>query len=364
MRGTIHIAIVLLASVGGIERVQAAPLYHVTYLGFKFANGIDARMNNKNQMVGFDGQGFEYDAGQITRLGTLGGPTFGNSPAAINDAGQIAGAYLDANFANRGFLSTNGALTDLGALPGYPVTSPSSLNVGGDVVGVSSTTDFRSSRAFLYHNGALTDLGPGGASAINKSGTVVGISSSRAVRYQNGSAVDLGNFGDTVFTSADAINDLGQIVGTGDVRLSTGGFANHPFLFESGVWRDLGLPDGVPLGEPRAINNMGQIVGNSNGSLGAINRPPFLYTGGAIYNLASLLDSSGDGLYLELAYDINDSGIILAEGQAETDTHSGYQAVLLTPVPEPSSLLLSAFAIALVAAPRERRRRTPRGSRA
>jgi probable HAF family extracellular repeat protein len=142
------------------------------------------------------------------------------------------------------------------------------------------------------------------------------------------------------------INDLGQIAGSAYVPVGNGTYVAHPFLYESGVWRDLRLPTGVPLGYPSAINNIGQIVGNSNQSLGATSRPPFLYTDGAIYNLQSLLDSSGAGLSLELAYDINDSGVILAQGI----NSSGYQAVLLTLVPEPSSIaLLVVGAVSLLA---------------
>ena len=145
--------------------------------------------------------------------------------------------------------------------------------------------------------------------------------------------IDLGNFGSGL-TSAVDINDFGQIAGYSYVGSAGGPFVQHPFLYQSGTWRDLSLPAGLPLGIPSAINNLGQVVGNSNSSLGSVDRPPFLYSGGTIYNLNTLLDSSGAGVSLELAYDINDNGEILAED-------AGYNAVLLTPVPEPSALALA-----------------------
>ena len=136
------------------------------------------------------------------------------------------------------------------------------------------------------------------------------------------------------------------------MQLPNNSFVNHPFLYEAGSWHDLGLPPGLPLAFPSAINNVGQIVGNSNGSLGSNDRPPFLYTDGVIYNLQSLVDASIDGLTLQLAYDINDSGVILAQGHGAL----GYQAVLLTPVPEPSSGAMMYIATACVACEAFRRR--------
>jgi probable HAF family extracellular repeat protein len=341
MKGIVCIAgAVAVAWCGGVARAASSPpVYHVTYLGFSLSSG---GLNNHGQVVGSNGgNGFIYDGGSVTTLGSLGG-TSGGLPAAINDAGQVVGSALTVDNVSHAFLYAEGSMTDLGVLPGYPESSASRINAAGDVVGTSFTQDGGTARAFLYQDGTLTDLGPGRASGINASGAIVGTSqNNRAVLYQNGAVVDLGDFGDSVLTSANDINDAGQIVGTSYVRRADNQYVNHPFLYESGVWRDLGLPAGVPLGLPRAINNVGQVVGNSNGSLGSIDRPPFLYMDGAIYNMDSLLDSSGAGLWLELAYDINDSGVILAEGMAQTETYSGYQAVLLTPAPEPGALALS-----------------------
>jgi probable HAF family extracellular repeat protein len=260
-----HIAAFVVLSLGSAGSALAVPLYHVSYLGFAFTNGFSANMNDRGQIVGNDGQkGFIYDSGQITTLSTLGGPVFGPNPAAINDAGVIVGSSLTTSFASHAFLYSNGSPSDLGALPGYPGSQATSINAAGDVVGLSSSPDGSSSRAFLCRNGTLTELGPGLASAINVSGTIVGTSGDRrAAIYQNGSVIDLENFGDSLLTSAEDVNDSGQIVGTSYVQAANNNYVDHPFLYESGVWHDLGLPAGVPLGIPIAINNLGQIVGNS-----------------------------------------------------------------------------------------------------
>jgi probable HAF family extracellular repeat protein len=336
MNLSLRLAAVFILVFGGVEIASAAPTYRVHYLGIAISNGLVARINNHGQIVGsFGVDGFIYNAGQTVRLHPLGAP-FGNIPLAINEVGQVAGNALADDYVGHAYLYTGGLLTDLGVLPGYRSSSATDLNDAGEVVGASYSPDGTSARAFLYRNGTLIDLGPGIANAINESGIIVGTADYRAVRYENGAVIDLGDFGESPLTNAIDINDPGQIVGYSYVQTTGGFFVAHPFLYESGVWRDLGLPPGVPLGIPSAINNAGQIVGNSNLSLGSDNRPPFLYTDGTIYNLQSLLDSSGAGLTLQLAYDINDSGRILAQGRAG----SGYAVVLLIPVPEPSSASL------------------------
>jgi probable HAF family extracellular repeat protein len=356
-------ALVCLVSSGVRIRTFADPVYHVTYLGFAFSNGIEAKLNNVGQIAGRDANhGFIYnDAAHITDLGA------GRAPMAINDAGQVAGFGLFSGQHDAFLYSSGGSPLDLGVLPGNANSDAYGLNAAGDVVGSSALGNGGSPRAFLYRNGAMSDLGSGQANAINSSGDIIGTSAgSRAVRYQNGSMLDLGAFGDTGQTSAADINDLGQIVGSAGVA-SGGSFPAHPFLYGGGTWHDLGLPAGVPLGYPSAINNVGQIVGNSNLSLGAFNRPPFLYTDGVIYNLQALLDDSGAGLTLQLAYDINDAGAILAQGYGSSGSHLGYQAVLITPVPEPD---LNAFGggigvlIVVFAAAGRRTARTARVSHA
>jgi probable HAF family extracellular repeat protein len=355
MRRMIYFAAALALLVGDLGNARADPIYRVQYLGFSFVNGLDAAINNHGQIVGrVPGlNGILYSDGQITVIDSLGSPS-GSSPAAINDAGLVGGRSNLVGGTPHGFLYDNGSLTDLGALPAFPQSRVNELNEAGDVVGASLINAGTTSRAVLWRNGTITDLGSGTANAINELGSIVGTSgNTRAVLFQNGGMVDLGDFGDSPLTQAIDINDRGQIVGQSSVRLPSGAFAAHPFLYEAGVWRDLGLPTGVPLGIPRAINNRGDIVGNSNSSLGSSNRPPFVYTDGVIYNLQTLLDDSGAGLNLQLVYDINDSGVILAQGRLP----NSYQAVLLIPVPEPTTLALAAIGlVAFVARARRDRK--------
>jgi probable HAF family extracellular repeat protein len=98
---------------------------------------------------------------------------------------------------------------------------------------------------------------------------------------------------------------------------------------------DLGTLAGFADGQAAAINSAGQIVGTlENPTTGA--QCPFIYTGGKMVDLNSLIDPTLH-YTLQGAGAINDSGQIVADGM---DAGGGYLSVVLTPVPEPSMLLL------------------------
>ena len=78
------------------------------------------------------------------------------------------------------------------------------------------------------------------------------------------------------------------------------------------------------------MNDEGQVVGNTYSSAG-----PYLYSNGALTDLNTMIDPAS-GWALAEAWGINNSGQIAGYG------YNGGQeeAFLLTPVPEPSSLVL------------------------
>jgi probable HAF family extracellular repeat protein len=87
----------------------------------------------------------------------------------------------------------------------------------------------------------------------------------------------------------------------------------------------------------RDINNLGQVVGQSDMPDGI--RHAFLYTDGRMLDLNSLI-SPVDGWTLGYACGISDNGYIT--GYGTIGSGSTMHAFLLTPVPEPTTLMLLA----------------------
>ena len=134
---------------------------------------------------------------------------------------------------------------------------------------------------------------------------------------------DLGTLGGNDSSAFD-INNSEQIVGF--AKTSSGLY--HAFLYQDSVMHDLGLIDG-DQNYAYGINDLGQIVGHSN------TPNAFLYSNGTMFSLNDLIDPAS-GWQLEHAFDINNHGQIVGYGYINGAQH----AYLLTPIPEPASLIL------------------------
>ena len=130
-------------------------------------------------------------------------------------------------------------------MPGYASTVGNAVNASGDVVGYAS--DPSAEHAFLYTRGKFTDLGAGAAIDINASKEVIVISASGVpFLYKNGKVT-------TLPAGAYAINDSGQIliqdVGAVEIREHNGAIISHP------------IGNAAALFTAQAINNLGQVIG-------------------------------------------------------------------------------------------------------
>ncbi len=332
----------------------------------------------------------------ITDLGTLGGSdTIG---FAINASGQVTGrSSVDAS--QHAFLY-DGTMHDLGTLGG-DYSQGSGVASGGLVTGFSLTAAGEV-HAFLF-DGAMHDLGTFGGqqswgNGVNDSGQVVGNSDtpeaySRPFIYDSiHGMVDLNTLidprPDWTFVNAYAVNNSGQIVGTsnhglaiydhGDLTeldnidgfayrptaiaqngLVAGGLipANFPFFQQAflydGTLHELGTLGGTDSWAT-GVNSSGQVVGGSRLRNDDGRGRAFIYNAmDGMVDLNTLIDPLS-GWTLGFAGGINDAGQITGQGWVNDESH----AFLLTPVPEPSSFVLSALGLTGLAAWTWKRKRS------
>jgi probable HAF family extracellular repeat protein len=196
-------------------------------------------INGAGWVVGTSGNAFLWTptgpngAGAMQDLGVPG------TARGINDLGQVVGGQSPSGVsgADRAFLWQNGTLTYLGGSAPGDNSDAMAINSSGEVVGLSRLTSVFLDHATLWQDGTPIDLGVLGgedstAYAINDSGQIVGASwysSSTSATHAflwspatpngaSGTMIDLNSLvtgTGWVLTSAEAINDSGQIVGNG-----------------------------------------------------------------------------------------------------------------------------------------------------
>ena len=186
---------------------------------------------------------------------------------------------------------------------------------------------------------------------VNAAGQIVGESDTasrerHAILWDGDRMYDLNDVGTPpdgwILEEATSINAARQIVGMAALPNSVG----RAFLWENGVVRDLGTL--ARSSGAVDINALGQIVGWSGGDNSWPTSHGFLWDDGVLYDLNNLV-SLPDGQWLGIAFAINDIGQIVSESY---DSAGNVHAVLLTPVPEPMTLLVMAGGLSIIAARR------------
>ena len=367
--GSVSLALTAISFVGLTTSLPAgaATFYNITDLGtlalapndFSTATGI----NDLGQVIGNSSNAFGSTQVFRTAPNTPINPATDNISESgqtttandINNLGQVVG-----NISNLATTrSTLGYITDSndGSIQGTSQILQQA-NAVNDLSQIAGTNNLSAPgfqpivRAVRINTNSTPrgqfDLGTlGGASSagngINNLGQVVGSSGTadgqtRAFRTAPNSVInpatdDLGTLGGFSSTARD-INDLGQVVGSsvtasGETRAFLTG-ANSAI---NAATDDLGTLGGN-FSAAYSINNSGFVVGDSELVDGS-NRA-FVYDGTALFDLNTLI-TENSGFVLTGARGINESGQIAATGFfAETQSS---RAFLLTPVPEPTTML-------------------------
>jgi probable HAF family extracellular repeat protein len=334
--------------------------------------------------------------GQITDLGTLGGPNSSiGFVARPNNTGLISGnaqtATVDpfdeqwalnlgctptngpcdgSQYEIKGFAWKNGVIRELPTLGGNNALAFGVANDQGQLSGVAEDAYHDPSCAspaggptqvldwepvvWGPRDGEIRELPlypgdhVGSASAINDKGQVVGGSgfcgpiafpnATHALLWQRHSVINLGSLGGSYDNLGTAINNRGQVVGWSD--LPGDAFVNgtltgttHAFLWQNGVITDLGTLPGDTSSYAYGINDPGQVVGQSCDQNG--NCRAFLWNNGSMFNLNLITHLNGHGSFdLVNAEGINARGEItgIAVDNSTTDT-LGFSAVACDATP-------------------------------
>ncbi len=232
-------------------------------------------------------------------------PAFGSKTVealGVNDAGVAVGDAFVAPNVRRAF--RGGSL--LAEVEGQNDAYAQSINSANQTVGA-----YRDAQN-IYHavlwgpDGRPKPLSTGPhsrANAINESGTIVGDFNQRACVFDGEGGVQmLPDLGGSESFARD-VNDSGTIVGAA----RTPGGIFHAVLWKDGVLTDL-EPGSPSHSFPTAVNNAGVVVGGFTGD-------PVMWDAFRRRKRLNCLLPAGSKWVLNVAHDINDSGVVVGEGR-------------------------------------------------
>ena len=275
-------------------------------------------INKRGQIVGRaslpsgEQHAFLWENGAMQDLGTLPGGHFSEA-FGINDRGQIAG-WSDLDQATctlfdgcwHAFLWVDGAMTDLGGIDARFQSYAYDINKHGDIAGIGNTADYPNDswRALLWVDGVANDLGsPAGASnafarGVNDRGEAAGSwidsTGTHAGVWRGGGFFALPGLPGDTFTEAYKINNRGVVVGLSQ---------SHAVQWIDGVIQDLGVLPDDERSTAMDVNNRGEVVGYGSGNTGY---HAFVWSGGVMTPLVTPA-AGGESQ----AHGINDRGDIV-----------------------------------------------------
>jgi probable HAF family extracellular repeat protein len=229
------------------------------------------------------------------------------SATGINDPGQVVGFTGFGTFSFALLWTRTNGTTLFG--DSWPITAANGVSNVGQIVGQDATNElftFGLGHATSWKSGVATDLGTlgGGADVVEFS------------------------------SSANGVNDLGQVVGWSDTAPHFSDAPIHAVLWgKNGIILDLGTLSGDTLSVASNINFFGQVIGSSGNTLGfqgdavTVSGRPFIWsTRNGMQDLNSLI-STRSGWVLNSATGINIWGQIVGSGTRNGHSHG----FLLTP---------------------------------
>ena len=149
---------------------------------------------------------------------------------------------------------------------------------------------FTSSWVTAQHQYTITHLTLGGtwstAQAINDFGQIVGTSQLSGDVSLHGFIYDKGTITDIGHINPYDINNLGQVVGYYNTEIN-GNSTVRSFIYSNGVLTDLGTISSDPVAQSWAngINDIGQVVGSGNTAYVGSNFHAYLYSEGVMENI-------------------------------------------------------------------------------
>lgn len=272
---------------------------------------------------------------RLVRIPGLGGQD--TRARAINDRGEVVGtATLEGDTETRGFYFDGSSTTLLEGLTADAASAANGLNENGDIVGQSIDLNRLTSTAVLWRGDEIIDLGAalrcvgGTALAVNDAGVVVGMATvdtpfSKGLIWNEETGGQLiGMLEGRQGGANRAINDAGNVVGDSF-------FFGDPGQAHFVMPGDHGY-ETQPIGAPPPFSGVAWAISNTDMVVGMA-APAFRPHTAAIFTLDAedpLIDlGTLPGAVSSVAFGVNDSGVIVGSSGDHPEWVSGHAFVIL-----------------------------------